>query len=44
MAKPYQEGAGWAFRMRIRGEAIYRSGFRNKTEAMRWTTATCSAG
>lgn len=35
MAKPYQEGAGWAFRMRIRGEDIYRSGFRNKTEATR---------
>ncbi|WP_194271283.1 site-specific integrase [Zoogloea sp. 1C4] len=35
MAKSYQEGAGWAFRMRIRGEDIYRSGFKNKTEAMR---------
>ncbi|MCK2128254.1 hypothetical protein MX652_16425, partial [Thauera aromatica] len=35
MAKPYQEGAGWAFRMRIRGEDIYRSGFKNKTEATR---------
>jgi len=35
MAKPFQEGAGWAFRIRIRGEALYRSGFKNKTEAAR---------
>lgn len=35
MAKPYQEGAGWAFRLRTGGEDIYRSGFKNKTEAKR---------
>lgn len=35
MAKPFQEGVGWAFRIRIRGEALYRSGFKSKTEAAR---------
>lgn len=32
MAKPYREGAGWAFRSRVEGEDIYQAGF--KTEAV----------
>ncbi|TVT71412.1 MAG: site-specific integrase [Denitromonas halophila] len=32
MAKPYKEGAGWAYRLRVGGQDIYRCGF--KTEAL----------
>ncbi len=35
MAKPYKEGAGWAFRLRAGGEDLYRSGFKTKAEATR---------
>lgn len=35
MAKPYKEGAGWAFRLRVRGEDLYRSGFKTKFDASR---------
>ena len=31
MAKPYQEGATWAFRVRRKGAEVYQGGF--KTEA-----------
>ncbi|MGY2491127.1 tyrosine-type recombinase/integrase [Cupriavidus sp. CP313] len=33
MAKAYPEGKGWAFRLRIRGQDIYRSGFATEAEA-----------
>lgn len=33
MAKPYQEGSGWAFRLRIDGQDIYRSGFKTQKAA-----------
>jgi integrase len=33
MAKAFQEGAGWAFRLRVRGQDIYRSGFRTAAAA-----------
>lgn len=32
MAKPYREGATWSFRLRIKGEDVYRNGF--ATEAL----------
>lgn len=32
MAKPYKEGKGWAYRLRVVGEDIYRAGF--KSEAL----------
>jgi len=32
MAKPYKEGKGWAYRLRVAGEDIYRAGF--KSEAL----------
>lgn len=32
MAKPYKEGTGWAYRLRVAGQDIYRCGF--KTEAL----------
>lgn len=35
MAKPYKEGAGWVFRLRIAGGDVYRSGCRSKTAAQR---------
>ena len=35
MAKPYQEGVGWAFRVRIKGQSIYRSGFRSERAAQK---------
>lgn len=35
MAKPYREGAGWAFRLRIAGEDVYRSGLKSKAAALR---------
>lgn len=33
MAKPYREGKSWSFRLRIKGQEIYRTGFANATEA-----------
>lgn len=27
MTKPHQDGKGWAFRLRIQGQDIFRSGF-----------------
>jgi len=33
MAKAYAEGKGWAFRLRIRGQDIYRSGFATEARA-----------
>lgn len=35
MAKAYREGAGWAFRVRIKGQSIYRSGFKSKRAAQK---------
>lgn len=35
MAKPFEDGRGWAFRLRIRGQDIYRSGFASEAEARR---------
>lgn len=37
MAKPYREpsGCGWAFRLRVAGEDIYRSGFETEAQAKR---------
>lgn len=39
MAKAYQEGAGWAFRVRIKGESIYRSGFTSERAAQKAANA-----
>lgn len=33
MAKPYKEGSGWAFRLRVDGQDIYRSGFETREAA-----------
>lgn len=33
MAKPYKEGSGWAFRQRVDGQDIYRSGFETREAA-----------
>lgn len=33
MAKPYKEGKGWAYRLRVAGEDIYRAGFRSEALA-----------
>lgn len=33
MAKAYQDGSGWAFRLRVAGQDIYRGGFKTKSEA-----------
>lgn len=33
MAKPYQEGKSWSIRLRIKGQDIYRSGFKSAAEA-----------
>ena len=35
MAKPYQEGAGWAYRLRVAGQDLYRSGFDTEASARR---------
>jgi integrase len=35
MAKPYREGSGWAFRLRIKGEDIFRQGFKTRVEAQK---------
>lgn len=35
MAKPFIEGAGWAFRLRALGQDIYRSGFASQAAAQR---------
>lgn len=33
--KPYREGAVWSFRLRLRGESIYRTGFPTAADASR---------
>lgn len=33
MAKPYKEGAGWAYRLRVAGQDVYRSGFKTAARA-----------
>jgi integrase len=33
MAKPFQEGTGWAFRLRVDGQDIYRSGYQTEPAA-----------
>ncbi|MDO8958855.1 MAG: site-specific integrase [Rhodocyclaceae bacterium] len=33
--KPYQEGAVWSFRLRIKGQSIYRTGFMSEAAARR---------
>ncbi|WP_323002857.1 site-specific integrase [Denitromonas sp.] len=33
MAKPYKEGTGWAYRLRVAGQDIYRSGFKSEAQA-----------
>ena len=35
MAKPYKEGMGWAYRLRVAGQDVYRAGFRSKAAAQR---------
>lgn len=35
MAKPYQEGQVWSFRLRCRGQDIYRTGFASEAKAKR---------
>lgn len=35
MAKPYPEGAGWAYRLRVAGQDLYRSGFDTEASARR---------
>lgn len=35
MAKPFMEGAGWAFRLRAQGQDIYRNGFTSQGAAQR---------
>lgn len=35
MAKPYREGKGWAFRLRVRGQDVYRAGFPTEAAASR---------
>lgn len=35
MAKPYQEGHVWSFRLRCRGQDIYRTGFASEAKAKR---------
>ncbi|HRQ45524.1 MAG TPA: site-specific integrase [Rhodocyclaceae bacterium] len=35
MAKPYKDGAGWAYRLRVAGQDIYRSGFSSAAQAKR---------
>ena len=35
MAKPFQEGAGWAYRLRVAGQDLYRSGFDTEASAKR---------
>ncbi|WP_374326910.1 tyrosine-type recombinase/integrase [Azonexus sp.] len=33
--KPYQEGSVWSFRLRLKGQSIYRTGFANESAARR---------
>lgn len=33
MAKPYKDGAGWAYRLRVAGQDIFRSGFSSAAKA-----------
>ncbi|NMF86934.1 tyrosine-type recombinase/integrase [Aromatoleum petrolei] len=33
MAKPYKDGAGWAYRLRVAGRDVYRSGFKTAARA-----------
>ena len=33
MAKPFREGNGWSFRLRIKGQDEYRSGFPSEAAA-----------
>lgn len=35
MAKPFKDGKGWAFRLRMRGKDVYRSGFESEAIAKR---------
>lgn len=35
MAKPCKEGKGWAFRLRVAGQDIYRCGFKSEAQARR---------
>lgn len=35
MSKPYMEGSGWAYRLRIDGRDLYRSGFSSQASALR---------
>lgn len=35
MAKPYKEGRGWAFRLRVAGQDVYRAGFKSEAQARR---------
>jgi len=35
MAKPYPEGAGWGYRLRVAGQDLYRSGFDTEASARR---------
>jgi integrase len=33
MAKPYKDGAAWAYRLRVAGQDVYRSGFKTEAKA-----------
>lgn len=35
MAKAYKDGAGWAFRLRVKGQDIFRAGFSSKKAAQK---------
>ena len=35
MAKPYKEGSGWAYRLRVAGQDVYCSGFASAAIAQR---------
>jgi len=35
MAKPYREGLGWSFRLRMRGQDVYRSGYPTEAAAVK---------
>lgn len=38
MAKPYRSGSGWAFRLRVNGQDIYRQDFKTEAEARKEMT------
>jgi len=43
MAKPYQEGAGWSVRLRVKGQDIYLSGYKTESAASKAAEKTRQA-